>query len=144
MGTNYYWRINECECCKRFDEKHIGKSSGGWEFNFQGYRNAQETGDPKDDILSWEDWKARLRESGSIYDEYGTKLSFEEFVDLVENAKAPGKMWGSGETARPLLNHIDEIFRCGRYDEYTLKEYRDPNKHWKDPLGYAFSTTEFS
>ena len=30
MGTNYYHRTNICLHCIRYDENHIGKSSGGW------------------------------------------------------------------------------------------------------------------
>jgi hypothetical protein len=138
MGTNYYWRRND-----RYDEKHIGKSSGGWEFNFQGYRNAVYTGNPKDDLVSWADWKSRVSETGLIIDEYGTVIPLEEFINLVENVKAPGCLWGKGEHARPLLNHVDEILKDDRY-RFDWPSYRDPSRHWKDSLGYAFGTGEFS
>lgn len=32
MGTNYYARIDICKVCKRFNEIHLGKQSGGWKF----------------------------------------------------------------------------------------------------------------
>jgi hypothetical protein len=39
MGTNYYVVENACECCNRYDETlHIGKSSCGWAFTFQGVK----------------------------------------------------------------------------------------------------------
>jgi hypothetical protein len=34
MGLNYYLRRNYCECCKRYDKTHIGKSSAGYKFLF--------------------------------------------------------------------------------------------------------------
>ena len=51
MGTNYYHRTNICPHCNRYDERHIGKSSVGWHFNFRGY----------DEIKTFEDWKKVLR-----------------------------------------------------------------------------------
>jgi hypothetical protein len=30
MGTNFYYRTQNCTHCKRFDEIHVGKSSGTW------------------------------------------------------------------------------------------------------------------
>lgn len=54
MGTNYYVAKNKCDCCKRYDkEYHIGKSSWGWSFTFQGY--------PYDNLTSWKLYKEFLR-----------------------------------------------------------------------------------
>ncbi len=80
MGTNYYHRIDICESCNRYKEKHIGKSSAGWQFSFQGYREDEDI--PK--IASFEDWKRELQADGKIFDEYGREMSFEEFVEYVE------------------------------------------------------------
>ena len=55
MGTNYYVAKNRCECCNRYDEEyHIGKSSMGWAFSFQGY--------PWNKLTSWKQWKMFLKD----------------------------------------------------------------------------------
>jgi len=55
MGTNYYVIKDKCECCKRSTrEYHIGKSSGGWAFSFQGY--------PWNKLTSWKAWKEFLKD----------------------------------------------------------------------------------
>lgn len=144
MGTNYYWATNECTCCNRRDEKHIGKSSMGWEFNFQGYRDAQLSGKPEDDIVSWADWKARLLSHGAIVDEYGEKCSFDEFVAMVEVHKAPGVLRkGPDGSEYRLLNHVDAILADTQYRD-VWSSYRDLHDHWKDAAGYAFGIGDFS
>ena len=78
MGTNYYYRDEKCPTCGRYDERHIGKSSAGWTFNFRGY----------DDIRSYKDWLAILeKEQVIIYDEYGDTISLEDFKKLVESKR---------------------------------------------------------
>ena len=63
MGTNYYVATNHCECCNRYDEEyHIGKSSLGWAFTFQGY--------PADQLTGWKHWKQFLKDQ-QIRDEQG-------------------------------------------------------------------------
>ena len=74
MGTNYYHRTKNCQTCGRCDEKHIGKSSVGWTFSFQGY----------DIIRSYKDWLVVLEKGGLIFDEYGDYLSINEFKTMVE------------------------------------------------------------
>ena len=55
MGTNYYVAENTCECCNRYDETyHIGKSSFGWTFCFQGYEEYN--------LISWKSWKDFLKD----------------------------------------------------------------------------------
>jgi len=34
MGTNYYLKIDECECCGRYEKKHIGKRSAAGRYCF--------------------------------------------------------------------------------------------------------------
>jgi hypothetical protein len=80
VGTNYYHRFNECSCCGRYDERHIGKSSAGWTFSFQAYQ----------DVNSFDEWKERLKE-GKIVDEYGVELTLEEFVEMVKSKQTNGK-----------------------------------------------------
>ncbi len=54
MGINYYHRTNICKECGRYDERHIGKSSHGWQFSFHGY-NFSEFQEGSIDIHSFED-----------------------------------------------------------------------------------------
>ena len=128
MGTNYYHRINICEHCNRYNERHIGKSSAGWQFSFQGYRVEQHC--PA--IMSFEDWKRELQAEGKIFDENGKETSYEEFVKLVEDKK-------DGQyNERPNLNHYD----------YCLSKHKERgfnmDNDWKDDEGYAFTFSEFS
>ena len=83
MGTNYYFHRNTCEHCKRSDEPvHIGKSSGGWTFSFQGFRSED---DPLGVIKSEADWRRVIAESdGEIFDEYGARVGVTEFWRMVE------------------------------------------------------------
>ena len=71
MGLNYYAQVNRCFHCERSEEVHIGKSSFGWKFLFNPYKE------------SWKEWKEFLSEI-PIKDEYGVQVSFEEFVQKVE------------------------------------------------------------
>lgn len=144
MSTNYYWRYDECHCCERYEEKHIGKHSGGWEFNFRGYHaDSNNSDDTSENILSWADWKAKLTHSGGIVDEYGSRIPLAEFIELVEQHAAPGATQITSAGPRPLLNHIDHVLGNPQY-EFSWPSYKDPKQHWKDGDGYAFSAGEFS
>lgn len=124
MGTNYYHRTNICKCCNRYDKQHIGKSSGGWEFSFQGYKD--EENQPK--IASFEDWKREFQADGKIFDEYGKEYSFDEFVKMVETKK------GGTFNDRPNLNQYD----------YCKEKGCITSRDWKDDDGHAFTSAEFS
>lgn len=124
MGTNYYQRTDICDSCNRYKEKHIGKSSGGWEFSFQGYNKQEDN--PR--IQSFEDWKRELQADGKIFDEYGKEYSFEEFVALVESKKN-GKF-----NDRLNMNHYDNCNKQG------FNMYND----WKDKEGHSFTGCDFS
>ena len=122
MGTNYYQRTDICKCCNRFKERHIGKSSMGWQFNFQGF----DEGYGMPIIRSFEDWKRELKADGKIFDECGQELSFNEFVEFVESKQIEPN------------NHYDE---CSK--ECEKRGYNMDND-WKDDEGYAFTSSEFS
>jgi len=92
MGTNYYLRTNICECCNRYDEVHIGKSSAGWSFTFHGMES----------IRTAAHWAAEFAK-GRIFDEYGDETSVEDFWKLVE-AKRLNKRHAD---AHPDGAHID-------------------------------------
>jgi len=126
MGTNYYVAKNLCECCNRYDtEYHIGKSSGGWAFTFQGY--------PAERLTSWEAWKAFLKDQ-IIMDEYHERKDYDWFVHYIEGPKAPNFV---NEQGRKNLQHND----YGKTNKYP---YFNPQYDWDDEDGYAFSTREFS
>jgi hypothetical protein len=77
MGTNYYHHIDVCECCGRAGEVvHVGKSSAGWTFTFQG----------TEEIRSYQDWLDAMEAdpASKILDEYGREISLEDFKAIVE------------------------------------------------------------
>jgi len=81
MGTNYYAKKEPCPTCGHAPESiHLGKSSMGWQFSFQYnggryYKNVEE-------MREW------LKDK-SIFDEYGEKLSHEEFWKIVAAKQKP-------------------------------------------------------
>lgn len=83
MGTNYYLHRDICPTCKHAKERiHIGKSSYGWTFTFQGFRNGW--GPLKAE--SEDDWRKELK-NGTIIDEYGEVETYEEFWKMVEDKR---------------------------------------------------------
>ena len=123
MGTNYYVAKNLCECCERYDtEYHIGKSSGGWAFTFQGYSWNK--------LTSWKQWKEFLKNE-IIMDEYGERIEYEWFVHMVETFKSPNYV---NENGRKNLTHNKE----GKSPWFNA-EY-----DWDDEDGYSFTSKEFS
>lgn len=126
MGTNYYVAKNLCECCNRYDEEyHIGKSSFGWAFSFQGYREER--------LVSWRAWKEFLKNK-TIKDEYGDTMSYEDFVAMVETYKSPNFVHENG---RKNLQHNEQ----GKIDK---RPWFNPEYDWDDEDGYAFCSREFS
>lgn len=124
MGTNFYVIKNHCHCCNRYDrEYHIGKSSHGWAFSFQGYRYMK--------LDSWKAWKEFLK-TETIYDEYGDPIEYDVFVKMVESYKAPDFVRDDG---RKNLKHNQE----GR-----AKGWYNPEYDWDDEDGYSFTSREFS
>ena len=126
MGTNYYVAKNLCECCNRYDEEyHIGKSSYGWTFSFQGYRAER--------LVSWRAWKEFLKDK-VIVDEYGERTNYDWFVDYIEGNKSPGYV---REDGHKNLQHNEQ----GRIDK---RPWFNPENDWDDEDGYAFCAREFS
>lgn len=81
MGTNYYTHVSDhpCPTCGSLGdgEKHIGKSSSGWQFVFQ-----EQSG-----IKTRKDWFEYLKDK-RIIDEYGEVVPVAEFWDLVEEKQS--------------------------------------------------------
>lgn len=135
MGTNYYLRSKPCEKCGTCQtEKHIGKSSVGWQFHFRGYKDSM--------IVSFKDWIQEFTDPNKeIYDEYGNKLDIEKFINIVSVQK------------HECLNYYNICFNhpMNEQERKYIKERMnffpiDANerKIWKDNEGYAFSDSEFS
>ena len=122
METNYFHRTDICETCNRFKERHIGKSSIGWQFSFKGHNEIHP------EIYSFEDWKRELQADGKIFTEYGEEVSFEDFVKLVEAKKAMSDN----------KSHYDYCLA-----EHTVRGY-NMNNDWKDDDGHSFTFSEFS
>ena len=86
MGTNYYLRYDFCTCCSRYSETHIGKSSGGWKFLFHVYPEFNSRHHPETvgrwlqtlyGYKNWSEWEG-------VFDEYGEKKTYDDFLLLVE------------------------------------------------------------
>lgn len=126
MGTNYYWHHNECDCCGRYDEWHVGKSSGilqaitKWHDEEPWLRLV---------VGTWRQWKLHLRSGGSLWDEYGKQLDVEEFIAQVD-------AWGQEHRRRQWEWMRDHGRRTS-----TLP---NPEVDYLDPDGYSFSTSDFS
>lgn len=119
MGTNYYAHNKKttCECCGRADDMdilHIGKSSIGWTFSFQGFDEKYHQ--PK--IKSLKDWKIFLSDPDIfIQNEYGDKISNNDFFEVVNSKQNDDNQ-----------NHA--------------KLY--PEGNWVDEDGYSFTGGIFS
>jgi len=78
MGTNYYAKELLCEHCNRYEETHIGKSSGGWVFSLHV--------DADKGLNSWQDWLAYLKKDNvTILDEYDRECTVAELTNVVTN-----------------------------------------------------------
>lgn len=124
MGTNYFVAKNLCDCCDRYDkEYHIGKSSHGWAFTFQGYKWNK--------LDSWKAWKEFLKNE-IIMDEYHERIDYDWFVQMVESYKSPNHV--NEHSGKKNLSHFDECVASGHNVEYD----------WVDSDGYSFTSREFS
>jgi hypothetical protein len=125
MGTIYYVAKNKCDCCNRYDEEyHIGKSSWGWAFTFQGYKY--------DGLVSWKKYKEFLKDK-LIVDEYGIFIDYDYFVRFVETVKSPDYVRDDGHKNS---SHNEEIKK--------VPSWFDAGHDWADEDGYSFSDREFS
>ena len=86
MGTNYYLKTEQCQCCGLHDERntmHIGKSSYGWCFSLHvgKWLNDLEDG-PEAHTL--EDWQALWSRPGwVIMNEYDEVVTPEEMLRVI-------------------------------------------------------------
>lgn len=120
MGTNYYHRSGHCDCCGRYDERHIGKSM----VMFRGYRPDPDwPEDPTLTLVTWEHWKAALRADGTIRDEYGREWDVNEFIAEVESTESRQRR---------------------RQFDWMEEHYSETPNDWLDPDGFSFCDREFS
>lgn len=123
MSTNFYHRYNLCTCCGRYDERHVGK----WT-SLQGYRRPDwlDDADPFDEILSWADWKVRLRAGGELWDEYGRQWDVEMFIVDMESTS--------------------QECRRRQYDwcQAHPTGYGHDDDNWLDREGFSFTGVEFT
>jgi hypothetical protein len=115
---------------------HIGKSSHGWKFSFQGYRN--EYCEPR--IVSWADWQRVICQPHSrILDEYGESETADGFRRMVEE-KQNAKLGGSDVAMRANAGDTEAQKIFGPYWDMPSALER----YWIDPEGYQFQEGEFS
>jgi hypothetical protein len=135
MGTNYYHISKPCEKCGRHEkEKHIGKSSGGWQFHFRGYRD--------ECIVSFKDWLEQLKDPNKeIIDEYGRKIPLEDFLGTVTSKKHENLNHYNVCCNHPMNEHERKYLadRPGIYPSDGIEK-----RTWKDDEGFAFTENEFS
>lgn len=129
MGTNYYLRYNECQCCGRYDEVHIGKSSFGWRFAWHGYTEAPAGLHP---IKSVADWRDAIKK-GTIYNEYGEKQDADTFIQTRLAIPRDGFKCPIG------------ALESGRiYEQAYIEARLSSGEAWFSPEQEAFYGTEFS
>ena len=134
MGTNYYLVYDECKCCGRSENVHLGKSSGGWQFIFHPIEIPLQKVDPVHILANSEETirvdtfqklknflQAYIKEYSTvrIKDEYSQDVTFEDFIEMVQSKKG--------------LNHYEE----------GLKQKWGSEHDYLDPEGYCFSDVEF-
>jgi len=125
MGTNYYVHYNICECCDRFDELHIGKSSSGLQAYPKDPWAPSEPVTPIGEILSWQDWRRFFAEvPHETWDEYGRRISDDEVIDWFEM--------------------LSPAARRRQFD--AVQPYPDGVRvaYWLDPDGFTMCSQEFS
>lgn len=128
MGTNYYYRYKNCECCNRYVELHIGKSSIGWTFSFHAIREGEIENMPSLKIESYKDWLKLYDDiNGEIYNEYGEIISIKQFKELVKNK---------------MKEKLTHTIYCQNSKNTYDKIYANEN-YFLDSEGHSFSYGEF-
>lgn len=98
MGMNFYIKSNDKEI-------HIGKSSLGWQFLFEGNKELN--------LNSKKEWIDFLfNNEENIYNELNEIIPKNEFLELIEFKSSKNKL---------LLNHYDETIKVG-YKEDVIKD----------------------
>lgn len=145
MGTNYYHRTNICgptgrwwwrrPGCGRYDETHICKSHLSFEAVLDIDIDIAYLANTVVVVGSWQEWKARLRAGGEVWDSYGERVPTEEFIRDVEATNPEARRWQydwvrDNQWRSPLHTIISQSPR--------------PDAHWLDPDGFTFTGRPFS
>lgn len=121
MGTNFYLELPE-STAKHFESNpiHIGKSSAGWVFTL----NAKQTKATASVLVcldTWEKWVPYLK-MGVIVDEYGSKVTYEEFVFRVTEKNRTYCRWVASHpgTSLPSLKMGRRVQRSNVIGRYSV------------------------
>lgn len=132
MGNNFYVEKNYCEHCKRSDYEHIGKSSVGWVFHFQG----------TDQIRSLKQWYENIcsPDVRRIVDENGREYTPKQILRVIYEKRGCGRInddWRVIEIENPLI--------AGKYEKVRRKALKsvDYENEWLDENGNCFSSGDF-
>jgi len=132
VGTNYFVRVNECSCCNRYEELHVGKSGN----TVQAYTHPEwsQPGDadwnptPIGEIRSWRDWRRLMWEhKHTVWNEYGVEMSDDNLIAIFESSTMKAR--GSA--------HQWALENRGRYPEVLADS-------WLDDEGFSMTSREFS
>ncbi len=108
MGTNYYARIEQCQSCGRYDDRHIGKQSGGWPFLLSPHHE------------SWQEWKTFLEHGDiTVFDEYGREVPKEEFFKLVEATGRKGNPEGASYVDDRYERRDGQAYRISKREGFS-------------------------
>ena len=97
MSTNYYIRENICECCNRYDETHIWKSSMWRDFTIRHHTEKYN---------SWNEFQNYLKER-RIFDEYGEEDNVEDLIDFIKQKAIDHPFRHRQEEYDPHWKYID-------------------------------------
>lgn len=135
MGLNHYLRTKACEKCgHRKEELHIGKSSMGWQYHFEGYIEQS--------IVSLEDWMNEFKdENKEIVDENGEVIDKDDFLSMIylkklnDNINLYNVTVGQPQTEKEKKYCKERHNYCGHSSDF---------KCWIDKDGYVFTQGKFS
>ncbi len=96
MGCNYF-----CE------DKHIGKSSFGWQFYFERHEG----------LTSYDEWMEYLKDK-PIYDEIGDNISLEDFKKKIE-----GKVQGMNHHTACKVEGYDSTYNDEKGYTFVTREF---------------------
>lgn len=135
MGENFYHSARACPTCgHRPEGKHIGKSSHGWSFLFQGYW----------DITSYQDWKKEFENpKKQIVNESGDALTIQEFDKIVQSKKDGlnhARIYRNEAKTDKEKEYIKDLQKNIYYDWY---DPRHAKECWVDKEGHSFSSRDF-
>lgn len=147
MGTNYFtYADSTCNNPAHTERLHIGKSSAGWEFGFQGY--------PDKGLTSWRAWREFLSDDGHghpryIEDESCQTLTLERLTEIVDRVGYKPPDLSREPTHR--YAHSESYSGCegkGGFICHVKSEERNhpdlSQRSYHDPEGYDFTNSEFS